>query len=209
VPARATQERSLRTRAAILDAALIEFAANGFDGAGTRAIAQRAGVPQPSINYHYASKEALWRAAVDHLFGELRESLDGGRVEGSTGRAHLAETVRRFVRFAARRPELNRIMVQEATSDSPRLAWIVEHHVRPGFGMLSSQWEGLRRAGQVPDVDPLIAYYTFVGAASLLYVNAPEARRLTGRDPGDPAVIEAHADALVALLLGPEPDQEV
>ena len=40
-----------------------------------------------------------------------------------------------------------------------------------------------------------------VGAASLPYVNAPEARILTGREPTDPAWVEAHAEGLVATLL--------
>lgn len=52
-------------------------------------------------------------------------------------------------------------------------------------------------------MDAMVLYYTFVGGASLLYVNAPEARRLTGREPTDPAVVTAHADALVRMLLGP------
>jgi hypothetical protein len=46
-----------------------------------------------------------------------------------------------------------------------------------------------------------------VGAASLLYVNAAEARRLLGQHGSDDAIsdalIEAHADTLVAMLLGP------
>jgi hypothetical protein len=54
----------------------------------------------------------------------------------------------------------------------------------------------------------VIIHYTLVGAASLLYVNAAEARRLLGHDPGaddviSDALIEAHADTLVAMLLGP------
>lgn len=38
----------------LLDAALVEFVAHGFDGASTRAIAARAGWHQPQINYHFA-----------------------------------------------------------------------------------------------------------------------------------------------------------
>ena len=45
-----------------------------------------------------------------------------------------------------------------------------------------------------------------VGAASLLYVNAAEARRLLGQEGSDDVItdslIEAHADTLVAMLLG-------
>jgi len=168
----------------LLEAALEEFAAHGFDGASTRAIAARAGVHQPQINYHFDGKEALWRAAVDHLFTELDDALADA--------ADRAEAVRRFVRFAAARPELNRIMVQEATSDSGRLEWIVERHVRARYELVTAL---------VGDgVDPLIAYYSLIGAASLLYVNAPEARRLSGRDPVTPEVIEAHADLVVRLV---------
>ena len=59
------------------------------------------------------------------------------------------------------------------------------------------------------DADPVIIYYTLVGGASLLYVNAAEARRLVEGTSSDDvitdALIEAHADTLVAMLLGPRP----
>ena len=41
-------------RERLLDAALVEFGAKGFDGASTRAIARRIGAHQPQINYHFA-----------------------------------------------------------------------------------------------------------------------------------------------------------
>jgi hypothetical protein len=40
-----------------------------------------------------------------------------------------------------------------------------------------------------------------IGGASLPYVNAPEVRELTGRNPNNPKWIQAHADGLVAILL--------
>ena len=49
-------------RQSLIEAATVEFARNGFAGASTRAIAIRAGAHQPQINYHFSSKEALWRA---------------------------------------------------------------------------------------------------------------------------------------------------
>jgi TetR/AcrR family transcriptional regulator len=62
-------------RERLLDAALVEFGDKGFDGASTRAIARSIGAHQPQINYHFASKQALWTAAVDHLFDELAASM--------------------------------------------------------------------------------------------------------------------------------------
>jgi hypothetical protein len=93
--------------------------------------------------------------------------------------------------------------VQEATIDSERLEWIVDHHTRPRFEAVTERWRRLRARGLVADIDEVVLYYSLVGAASLAYVNAPEARRL-GHDTLADAFIEAHADALVVMFLGPD-----
>ena len=46
-----------------------------------------------------------------------------------------------------------------------------------------------------------MVHYVIVGAASLPFVNAPEARLLTGTEPTDAAWVETHADGLIAMLL--------
>ena len=61
---RAEQQRSLETRASILNAAIAEFAERGFEGASIRAIADRLGLQHPLITYHYRTKDILWRAAA-------------------------------------------------------------------------------------------------------------------------------------------------
>jgi AcrR family transcriptional regulator len=193
-------------REQLLDAALVEFGAKGFDGASTRSIAQRVDAHQPQINYHFASKEALWFAAVDHLFELLRdEQADLPLLADVEDPAQLAsafaEAVRRFVRFAAAHPELNQIMVHEGTEDSDRLRWMVERHVRPNYDAIRDVWQRLGAAGIAAPIDPAMVHYVMVGAASLPFVNAPEARLLTGAEPTDPAWVETHADGLVAALL--------
>lgn len=201
---RQRQARATATRSALLDAALAEFAAHGFEGASTRRIAAEAGTHQPQINYHFESKEALWQAAVDHLFEQLDSSVREhlGDQEASWGtREGFAANIHAFVRAAAGLPELNRIMVQEATIDSERLHWIVERHTRPRFDVVTSQWRRLRADDEVADIDEVVLYYSLVGAASLAYVNAPEAR-LLGHDTLADSFITAHADALVAMFLG-------
>ncbi len=202
---RRQQARATATRSALLDAALTEFAAHGFDGASTRRIAASAGTHQPQINYHFDSKESLWQAAVDHLFERLDDSVRVhlGEREPTWGtREGFAANIHAFVRAAAGLPELNRIMVQEATIDSDRLHWIVDRHTRPRFEVVTSQWRRLRAEAEVADIDEVVLYYALVGAASLAYVNAPEAR-LLGHDTLSDSFISAHADALVTMFLGP------
>ena len=192
-------------RQQLLESALVEFGAKGFDGASTRSIAQRVDAHQPQINYHFDSKAALWTAAVDHLFTLLGEDLADLSLAGADDPAELAasfaEAIRRFVRFAAAHPELNQIMVHEATEDSDRLRWMVEQHVRPIYDAIAAGWQRLRAAGLAAPIDATMVHYVLVGAASLPFVNAPEARLLTGTEPTDPAWVEAHADGLVATLL--------
>ena len=189
------------TRASLIEAAVHEFAAHGFDGASTRSIATRAGVHQPQINYHFESKLDLWRAAVDWLFTDLHHETSQAMAGARTQRDRLAAGIRAFVRHAARRPELNRIMVRESGAPSERLDWLVETYVRQRFELVSALWEPLRRRGEVVDIDALTAFYMMLGGGTLLYTNAPEARMIGGLNPDQPDRIEAHADALISMLL--------
>src|SRR5437588_8994577 len=93
-------------REALLESALVEFGAKGFDGASTRAIARRVEAHQPQINYHLESKAALWTAAVAYLFGLAGEALHAVLPAKMTGvnvsqlAAAFADGIRRFVVFA-------------------------------------------------------------------------------------------------------------
>ncbi|MEM8836596.1 MAG: TetR family transcriptional regulator [Pseudomonadota bacterium] len=54
------------TRAAILEAARLVFSIHGFDGAGTRDIAQKAGCNVALINRYFGSKAELFREVMEH-----------------------------------------------------------------------------------------------------------------------------------------------
>ena len=57
------------TREAILAAAVVEFTEHGYDRAGVRQIAERAGVTAMMINRYFGSKQGLFAEAVDRSFG--------------------------------------------------------------------------------------------------------------------------------------------
>jgi AcrR family transcriptional regulator len=63
----------------ILDAAL--FSTRGYAGTSTRAIAEAAGLRQPSLYYHFAGKEEIFERLVGYLW---RPALSYGlRVTGA------------------------------------------------------------------------------------------------------------------------------
>jgi TetR/AcrR family transcriptional regulator len=199
------EEQSALTRERLLDAALVEFSKRGFEATSTRAIARLAKCHQPQINYHFASKEALWEATVSRLFAELAaETALLDRIEHPTER--FEHMIRRFVVFAARHPELNRIMVAEAMADGPRLHWLVDNYARVAYKRIRKNWRELRSVGDGADIDERLVYHLFVGASSLLWANAPEARLLDASLVAtDESVLTAHADAIVAFFLPRQP----
>jgi AcrR family transcriptional regulator len=203
-PARTTRPSADPTRDRIVAAATDLFSELSFDGATTREIAARAGVTQPLLNYHFRSKEELWRAAVDGLFAVLNQTMDE-RTAGLRGVDELTAAkllVREFVTFSARNPQLHRIIMQESKADGPRMDYLVDHHVRPIYEGTTALFEALARRGAVPAIPPAHLYYILTGAGPTMFVLAPECQRLSGLDPTDESVIEAHADAVCQLLFG-------
>lgn len=65
--ARRTKEDALKTRQAILDAAIEVFSAQGVSRATLAGIASQAGVTRGAIYWHFDNKEALLEALWDQL----------------------------------------------------------------------------------------------------------------------------------------------
>ena len=202
------ESKTSRTRARIEAAALQAFSESGFEAASTRDIAQRAGVKQQLITYHYGSKLELWKATADGLFTACRERI-AKRAEGLEGvdsATQIRLLVREFLLFSAEHPELARFMIHEGASAGPRLAWLFENHTkqlfeaaREGFAMAQSQ-------GLTPPGDPELLTYLFVGAAGMFSQTA-EFPLVTGRDPSAPAVVESYVDLVLGLLFPGAPSR--
>jgi AcrR family transcriptional regulator len=184
-----------------VEAALSAFAERGFRGASTRDIAQRAGTNQGLITYHFRSKDELWRAAADRIFGMLAKRMTEqlSALPSEDPRERAREEIRIYVRFAAAHPELFRLMVDEGKNSERRMKWLVDTHLKPRYEQFMRP-RGIRIAGFDAASLPH-AYYVTAGAGSLIFAVAPECRRLTGLDPETEQAVEAHADFVARLLV--------
>lgn len=192
-------EQREQTRQRIVAAAADAFAEGGFAGTSTRDIAERAGVTQGLLTYHFDSKDELWRAAVDSIFAALDAALPSRTATDEATRdprdARLA--IQAYVSFSARHPELFQLMVDAGRHDDERMRWIVDRHLRRRFGDVA------RFAGEIDaggSTDAAHVYYALVGAASLISAVAPECHALTGVDPLTESAIGRHADVVAALF---------
>jgi len=191
---RAEQQRALETRGAILDAAIAEFAARGFEGASIRAIADRLGLQHPLITYHYRSKDILWRAAAEHAFAQIREGWDTSAPETSDlpPLARLREEYTTLFRYTVAFPEFHRFMRQEAMSGSPRLKWVAETVLAPMLERLIPQIVAAQKQGLLPLVDPILFHYMMVSLTTTLAGFGPEMQMTSALSAKSPRVVEAY-----------------
>jgi hypothetical protein len=86
------------------------------------------------------------------------------------------------------------------------MRWIVDRHVQPLYDSLAELIEQLPSQGGAPlDISPVHFFYVMAGATGLIFHQAEECRRVSGVDPFDPTIVEAHARLVERMLLGPTP----
>jgi len=69
--------RGEASRDALLAAATLAFARDGFHAVGTRAIAQAAGVNQALIGYHFGDKQGMYLAVFDNIARQILARMGG------------------------------------------------------------------------------------------------------------------------------------
>lgn len=93
------------TRARMIEAAIEVFGAVGYDGATTRQLAERAGVNQAAIPYHFGGKRELYLAAAqaiaDYMRSRIEPLIDHLRTASVDPTAHIDAVVMRFFQFIA------------------------------------------------------------------------------------------------------------
>ena len=204
---RRPQQRSLDTRERLVEAALQVFASHGFEGATTREIARRAGVALAALPYHFTTKEALWKAAADRIFGLLGDTFRR-RLEGLEGVDHThaaAADAARLRALPGRAP--GAAPLHDPGGHRPELrassGWS-RRTSGPLYDAIRTMVEAAQRDGMAPIGRPEHLHYMLIGAASSVYALAAEFELLTGEHPSDEALVAEHV-AMLERLFFPAP----
>ena len=102
-----------QTRRNILDAALAEFADKGLSGARVDEIAARTATTKRMIYYYFGSKEGLYAAVLEEMYGGIRDAeraLDLDRLDPLAAMRRLVEVT---FDYHAAHPEFVRMVAVE------------------------------------------------------------------------------------------------
>ncbi|MEO0368465.1 MAG: TetR family transcriptional regulator [Pseudomonadota bacterium] len=197
---RRTQERAEITRKKLIKVAIQLFSERGIEGVTVREIEVQAGVQRNLLQYHFGTKDEIWKACAAELISQI-DSFTADRwrlLRDLSPRERLSYILRSYVRFAASCPEFNRMMVQEGKRHSWRVEWLVSEYLKPSMLFLRRI---VSADLQISDEDFVHWYYMFAGAGSLIFSMAPEAKLLFGIDVNKEELIDRHANMMTDFLL--------
>jgi AcrR family transcriptional regulator len=103
-------ERGRRTMRSILDAAALEFGERGFHDASISGITRRAGVALGSFYTYFDSKDAVFRALVRDMSGQVRDHVAPAIRAAPDQLAAEQAGLREFIGFVRDHKELYRII---------------------------------------------------------------------------------------------------
>jgi len=146
-------------RAELLEAAVVEFAENGYHGTRTADIAARAGVSQPYVYALFPDKRSLFLACHDWTTERIKESLEKTAADSGDGadlerildrayqvifeehphqvlfqiQAHAAATADPVIRAPVRQRFIELVELSERLHDAPR-DLVLRHVARSMLG---------------------------------------------------------------------------
>lgn len=181
------EQRTARTRAALIKAARAEFAANGFADAATNAIVARAGATRGAMYHHFKDKLALFDAVVEAEDARLAGLIDDATVDMPDAYKALLHGIGIYLDTAAT-PATRRILMLDGPS---ALGWKRWREIQ-SHNSLRTLRDGLE-AAQAQGV--LDAKLSVPVAASLFAASLDEAVHVISEAPNRK---KARSDAIKA-----------
>ncbi len=171
-------------RAAVLDTACRVFARCSYRGATTAEIARQAGVTEPILYRHFASKQALYLACIEDAWLSVRAAWEHAVGAEADPREWAQVMASAFLELRDQRLAVTQLWLQALTDsgDDPELRRYLRRHLREVHEFVAGVLHGCQAAGGMPaDRDPRAEAWIFVAVGLLVAVTG----RLGGLPPGD------------------------
>jgi AcrR family transcriptional regulator len=167
------------TRRRLRDAALVEFAAHGFDGTTVGAVAARAGVNKERLYSYFGDKRALWDLVLSAELERLATAVEltGSRLDD------VGDFAGATYDYHAAHPELSRLLQWEGLQPGPPAQAVArtEHYREKVARVAAAQRDGVLDGG----LDPAHLLFALIALAAWWQTVPQLAEMITGAGRGD------------------------
>jgi TetR/AcrR family transcriptional regulator len=181
-------------RAAVVDTACRVFSRRSYRGATTAEIAREAGVTEPILYRHFASKQALYLACIETAWQRVQSTWDEAVAAEPDPRAWTQAMANAFFDFKEQRSAVAQLWLQALTEsgDDPEIRRHLRRHLRDVHGFVVEVLSRCQAAGAIPAArDPRAEAWIFIAVGLLTAV----AGRLGGLPANDLERIRASRKA--------------
>ncbi|WP_341712206.1 TetR family transcriptional regulator [Erythrobacter sp.] len=195
---RKTQQRTIETRAAIMEAGAQLFATRGFAQTGVRDIADAAGCNQALVSYHFGSKGGLYDAL-------LADAVERARAIAAKGFDHahpVRALVRTFARAIGSTPHFVPMLLREYMEPERMLHPQTSRTLLGMMAMTRAVIDGLPETSPARQWDPQVVHLAIVGPLILFLVATPVRERVMREvDVGvSTPTLDEFADGLATIM---------
>ena len=193
---------SSNMRDEILAAAIQVFSQKTFEGASLSEIAQAANISHPLVHYHFGSKEKLWKAAVEHVWSNLRHDYRA-IIEASVDIQPidtLKILCRAYGHFATKHPQHIGMITNEIRSSGPRFDWLIDNYILPIHRDMNQVIQKAIDMGQVKKIPmEVITLIMFVSISHFFSVS-PLVQKIYGIDSQDEDAVKKQITHSIDIL---------
>jgi AcrR family transcriptional regulator len=204
-PPELRQRDAERTQQKILRAAMAEFSERGLGGARVDSVAERAGINKRLIYYYFGNKEALFLAALETTYADIRAAERDLHLEDCAP----AEAVRRLVAFTwqhyLKHPEFLTLLNSENLHRAKHLkqSTKIREMNSPLVQMLGDVLERGRREGVFRGgVDAVHLYISIAGLAYFYLSNNATLSTIFGRDLMSARALSQRLSHITEVVMG-------
>jgi len=151
----------------ILHVAVTLFSQRGFGGTTTKEIAQAAGVSEAMVFRHYATKQELYRAILDHkaCSGDQMnpEVMVAEALKQKDDRAVFEQLALGALEHHESDPEFQRLLLHSALEKHELAEMFFEKFLRRVYELLGGYIAERQRDGAMIKIDPAIIVRAFIG----------------------------------------------
>jgi TetR/AcrR family transcriptional regulator len=201
-----TRGQPEESRAAILRAAVTEFAEYGIAGARTDRIARAARVNKALLYYYFKDKDSLYEAVLDHVFKGMRERVLPVLESALEPREKLLEYVGRYFDYVAANPRFPRVVQAEwmrvGAHATPQMMRIAREYFAPIYQRMADLLRQGAEKGQLRRMDPMDFLPSLVGVVIFYFSTVPAMKTLLKVDPLSKERIAARRKFVLEFISG-------